>query len=92
MAKLILTRFLYIYDEVCISFITSLLKQNSLDECYFWISELYLSGFHEQSWELIWFTYYDFYYIHHHLFEEYLSKKQSINDLKSILSVVKNMF
>lgn len=92
MTKLILTRFLYIYDEVCISFITSLLKKQSLDECYFWMSELYLSGFHAQSWDLIWFIYYDFYYIHNPLFEEYLSKKYSVNDLKSIISVVKNMF
>ncbi len=92
MAKLILTRFLYIFDEVCISFLTSLLKKQTLDECYFWMSELYLSGFHAQSWDLIWFIYYDFYYIHSPFFEEYLSKKHSTNDLKSIISVVKNMF
>ena len=92
MTKVILTRFLYIFDEVCISFMTSLLKRNSLVECYFWISELYLSGFHTKAWEVIWSTYYDFYYIHHPLFENYLSNKFSTNDFKSILSVVKNMF
>ena len=92
MTKLLLTRFLYIFDEVCISFLTSLLKKQSLDECYFWISELYLSGLHNQCWEFMWFTYYDFYYMNNPFFEEYLIKKYAINDFKSILSVIKNMF
>ena len=92
MTKLLLTRFLYIFDEVCISFLTSLLKKHSLDECYFWISELYLSGLHKQCWEFMWFTYYDFYYIDNPIFEDYLIKKYAINDFKSIISVVKNIF
>ena len=99
MAKLLLTRFLYIFDEVCISFLTSLLKKQDLGECYFWIAELYLSGYYKQSWDLIWFIYYDFYYIHNPLFEEYLSKKHKEgvslggdNGIKAILSAVKNMF
>ena len=49
MAKLILTRYLYIFDEVGLSFIICLLKKHSLDECYFWISELYLSGFKDNK-------------------------------------------
>ena len=92
MSKLVLTRFLYLFDEVCISFMTSVLKKESLDECYFWISELYLSELHDQSWELIWFIYYDFYYVKNPSLEKYISKKHSNGDLKSLMSVVKNFF
>ena len=80
MTKLILTRFLYIYDEVCISLLTSLLKKQSLDECYFWTSELYLSGLEKECWEFIWFVYYDFYYIDNPYFGDYISKKYSKHD------------
>ena len=92
MSKLVLTRFLYLFDEVCISFMTSILKKDSLDECYFWISELYLSGLHDKSWEFIWFLYYDFYYVKNPSLENYISKKHSNGDLKSLMSVVKNFF
>jgi hypothetical protein len=92
MSKLVLTRFLYLFDEVCISFMTSVLKKESLDECYFWISELYLSGLHDQSWQFIWFIYYDFYYVKNPSLEDYISKKQVNGDLKSLMSVVKNFF
>ncbi len=92
MSKFILTRYLYVLDEVGISFISSLLKQQSLDECYFWISELYYSGFHDLSWDLIWFAFYDFYFINNPSFESFISNKQTIHDFKSLLSVVKNLF
>ena len=92
MSKVILTRYLYLFDEVGLSFISSLLKAQTLNESYFWISELYLSGFIEESWELIWFVYYDFYYILNPQFESFISKKAATGDLKSILTVVKNLF
>ena len=92
MSKFVLTRYLYIFDEVIVSFISSLLKKQSLDECYFWISEVYYSGFIEQAWDLVWYTYYDFYFIQNPSFEPFLSKKFACYDLKSILTVVKNLF
>jgi hypothetical protein len=92
MSKVILTRYLYLFDEVGLTFLTCLLKTRSLDECYFWISELYLSGFIEQSWELLWFVYYDFYYIINPYFQPFLHKKSLDGDLKSALTVVKNLF
>jgi len=92
MSKVILTRYLYLFDEVGLSFISSILKAQSIDEVYFWITELYLSGLTDQSWELIWFVYYDFYYILNPHFESFISKKSAIGDLKSILSVTKNLF
>ena len=42
MSKVILTRYLYIYDEVCLSFIYSLLKKQDINECYFWMFEMYI--------------------------------------------------
>lgn len=92
MSKVILTRYLYLFDEVGLTFITSLLKKRSLEECYFWISELYLSGFIEQSWELLWFVYYDFYYINNPYFRPFIHKKSVEGGLKSALTVVKNLF
>ena len=92
MSKVILTRYLYLFDEVGITFLTCMLKSQSLEECNFWISELYLSGFIEQSWELLWFVYYDFYYIRNPQFQSFLHKKSVEGDLKSVLTVVKNLF
>ena len=92
MFKVILTRYLYLFDEVGLTFLTSLLKKRSLEECYFWISELYLSGFIEQSWELLWFVYYDFYYINNPYFRPFIHKKSVEGGLKSALTVVKNLF
>ena len=91
MSKVILTRYLYLFDEVGITFLTCMLKSQSLEECNFWISELYLSGFVEQSWELLWFVYYDFYYIMNPQFQSFLHKKSVEGDLKSVLTVVKNL-
>lgn len=92
MSKVILTRYLYIYDEVVLAFIESILKKSSLNECYFWISELYLSGFHKQSWELLWFIYFDFYFINNPQFISFIQKKNKDNSFQSILTIVKNLF
>ncbi len=61
MSKQSLTRYLYFLEEVKMSFMESLLTKNSLKECYFWISEIFYSGFIEESWQLIMKIYYDFY-------------------------------
>tara|TARA_B110000967_G_scaffold124507_1_gene127273 strand:+ start:513 stop:1805 length:1293 start_codon:yes stop_codon:yes gene_type:complete len=92
--KPILTRFLYLYDEVAVSYIHALLSKPGKEqtkECYFWASELYYSGFVEESWRLLWFIYYDFYYLHNPHFESFLFKKHKIGDLKSMLTVTKNL-
>lgn len=57
----ILTRYLYIYDEVCACFVVSLLTKRNYDEVLFWIDELYKSGFEEDCWDLIFNTYYNYY-------------------------------
>jgi len=92
MSKVILTRYLYIFDEVALAFIESILKKTSINECYFWISELYLSGFHKQSWELLWFIYFDFYFIDCPYFTTFLHKKNKEDSFQAILTIVKNLF
>ena len=92
MSKFVLTRYLYIFDEVAISFISTLLKKQSLHECYYWISELYYSGFESQTWDLLWFVYYDFYYLTNPKFHLFICKKYDLYDFKSMMTVVKNMF
>ena len=92
MSKVILTRYLYIYDECIHAFIYSLLTKQSIDQIYFWISELYLSGFTKQSWELIWFVYFDFYLINSPNFCSFLEKKYIKNSFNDLLTVVKNLY
>ena len=92
MSKFVLTRYLYIFDEVAISFISALIKKQSLHECYYWISELYYSGFESQSWDLLWFIYYDFYYLTNDNFHLFIRKKYHLHDFRSMMTVVKNMF
>jgi hypothetical protein len=100
--KPVLTRYLYLYDEVAISYIHALLSKNGNGngngndreqhkESYYWISEMYYSGFVEDTWRLLWFIYYDFYYIHNPHFEPFLFKKHKIGDLKSMMTVTKNL-
>jgi len=92
MSKLILTRYLYIYDEVIISLITELLTKSDINACYFWLSEIYYSGFVNQAFELIWFIYYDFYYIHNPDFESFIHKKNNIHNFKNLVTIIKNLF
>ena len=92
MSKVILTRYLYIYDECCLAFINSLLKKHDVKECYFWISEIYLSGFKIQSWQLLWFIYFDFYFINNPSFTSFIENKHNKNTFNDLLTVVKNLF
>lgn len=94
MSKLTLTRHLYIYDEVIYSFIISLLKKQSIHECYFWIFELFSSGYIIECWEIIWFIYYDCYYINTPDFSWFIndSYNNGKENLKNIWTVVNNLF
>jgi hypothetical protein len=57
----VLTRYLYIRDEVELAFINAIVSKADFDEVIFWLSELYESGFREEVWSLIWRCFYDFY-------------------------------
>ena len=100
-ASYILTRFLYIKDEVELSFITALLKKRNIQECYYWAFELYYSGF--AIVPLLWQIYLDFYYEMNPVMEDYMIKKLSTVDDKddkekkkdgqiAIMSVIRNLY
>jgi hypothetical protein len=76
MTSIILTRFLYIYDDVVASFICSMLK-NEYYKSLYWIYEIYYSGFVNETFDLLWKTYYNFYAIYNPKLESYIKKKHN---------------
>jgi len=93
MASLILTRFLYSKDEVELSLLTSLLNKEDLQIVYYWLYELYYSGF--DAFEFLWKIYLDFYYEQQPYFAAYFKKKQSLwkldGSMVHIAYIVRNM-
>jgi len=71
--NIIFTRYLYLKDEVKISFLTSLIDKN--DGCIFWAYELYYSGFENELFDLLWKIYFNFYYTLNPSFQQYFIKK-----------------
>ena len=93
MSKQSLTRYLYFLEEVKLSFLDSLLKRNSLKESYFWISEIFYSGFIEECWQFIIKIYYDFYYLNNRIIETKIKNKyKKKNNINSILSIVTALY
>ena len=88
----ILTRYLYVYDEVGLSFVESILRHDSLDNCLFWISEIYHSGYVQKSWDLLWFVYLDFYFVSYPGFMKYLHQKHKDFTFSGLLAVVNNLY
>jgi hypothetical protein len=60
-SDIILTRYLYVKDEVLFSLWKSILLKN-IDEALFWGYELYYSGFQEETFVLLMKLYYEFYF------------------------------
>jgi hypothetical protein len=93
MKKIVLTRYLFEKEEVILSFITSLLKEKSIEKCYYWIAEYHYSGF--DAFELLWKVYFDFYAIYYPKLESYLRKKHRLYlenaNYDSIACIVKNL-
>jgi len=91
-----LTRFLYQFSEVKHSLIYSILKKTSFNECLFWTSEFYCSGYLKSLWKLIWKIYYDFYAIINPKLEKFIIKMKEKWDKKQkivyILHIVKNFY
>jgi hypothetical protein len=93
---IIFTRYLYTADEVILTFMECLLKQEDIEECYYWFYEYYKSGYEEKSIKLLWKIYYDYYYIKNPKMEEKINDKylkwKETKDIKYMLWVVKNLF
>ena len=79
--NIVYTRYLYIYQEVCLSLITDVLKGANLvsfDKVIYWISELYYSGYKKDIWCILFSIYYDFYHLNHPHLYKYLCKKYTL--------------
>lgn len=80
------SRYLYERKEIEASFINTMLKKQSA-QATFWIMELFLSGWHQETIDLLWWVYYDFYYVYNSSLERKLHGllKASTPTTKSIL-------
>jgi len=90
-----LTRYLYIYDEVVYSLITSLLMRKDIHVCYYLVSELYATDA-ESVFELLWKIYFDFYAENHPTLETCLANKhrawRTAPEIRPVIFIIKNMF
>jgi hypothetical protein len=77
LSNLVLTRYLYLKDEVKLALLISLL--NKSDDAIFWAYELYYSGFKMELYDYIWKIYYDFFATLNPCFEQYLNKMLKTN-------------
>jgi len=87
------TRYLYIKEEVRCALLCAILSRRK-DEALFWAAELYCSGYEEETLELLWEIYYDFYAALNPSFETYLIRKCSDLSLSKhslIVSIVINI-
>ena len=93
---IVFTRYLYNLDEVRLTFLDCLLKQENLNECYYWLYEFYKSGYEEKTWELLWKIYCDFYLLKNPKMEIKIKEKYNIwkqaPTFRPIMWVVKNLF
>lgn len=94
MQTLIVTRFLYAKDEVELSLMMALLKNENLQIIYYWAYELYYSGF--DIFDLLLKIYLDFYYEKQPYLLNYIIKKQQLwkadGDKKHVAYVLRNMY
>uniref|UniRef100_A0A6C0KAF6 Uncharacterized protein n=1 Tax=viral metagenome TaxID=1070528 RepID=A0A6C0KAF6_9ZZZZ len=92
---LVFTRYLYNLDEVILSGLGCLLKHTNIEECYFWFYELYSSGYVEETWNLLWKIYYDFYAEKNGYFErkmkQYYRGWKKNKSFKSIMNVLRTL-
>ena len=91
---LILTRFLYSKDEVELSLLTALLKNEDIQIVYYWAYELYYSGF--DIFEFLWKIYLDFYYEQQPYFVTYFKRKHTLwkedHSMSHIAYIIRNMY
>ena len=73
----VLTRYLYIHDEVVLALLTALLSKRNLNECYFWLFELYFSEVGADLFPLLKQFYQEFYEERQPAFAHYLLKKEN---------------
>lgn len=91
-----LTRYLYLYDEVKYCLLLSIMAKSEFKEVLFWLSEMYESGFYEETWQYIFRLYYDLYHMKHPHFERFIVKQyvkwRENKEIKYLCKCVKNMY
>ena len=92
---LVFTRYLYNLDEVILSGLECLLKHTKLEECYFWFYEIYSSGYVDETWNILWKIYYDFYAEKNGNFErkmkQYYRGWKNNKSFKQIMNVLRTL-
>ena len=88
------TRLLYVYDEVRINLLFSLLQKKNFNEVIFWSSELFYSGFLRELYESVLKIYYDFYSFNTPFYKikEKLSKFKKTNEYSFMLEALNILF
>lgn len=102
--SIILTRYLYIYEEVCLALLIDTLKCSNINNSFynvcFWISELYYSGYNDNLIPLFLDIYYGFYYTSKPEMETYIIKQcnkykkyplYNKEQIKIIISMFRNL-
>lgn len=87
------TRYLYIKEEVRCALLCAILSRRK-DEAFFWAAELCCSGYEDETLELLWEIYYDFYAALNPSFETYLIRKcsdMSLHRHSLIISIITNI-
>jgi len=90
------TRYLYLYDEVELSLIISLLHKRNLKKVLFWCYELYYSSENNDIFHFLIKVYFDFYALNNPKFYDYIVKNykkwKSKKDIYIVGNICKNLF
>ena len=87
------TRYLYSFEDVKLSYVISLLNKD-LRQCYFWIYEMYYSGFQNECFNLNLILYKEVYVYRKQIYEKMIEQKklwELYNDPIYLANIVKNM-
>ena len=87
--KFVLTRYLYIYDEVKLALLFALLEKQKTAN--FWGYELYHSGFKKETMEWLWTIYYDFFAILNPSFENFFLTKEKEDSELMVKVIIDNL-
>ena len=93
---IVLTRYLYDKTRVRQSLFVSLMLDYPLSHSFFWANELYESGYTDELWSLLWYTYYVGFAVEFPFLETLLSKqeakwRETPTNIEPILKVIKNL-
>ena len=92
--SVILSRYLYILDEVKYCFKIAIIHRKPLKESIFWFSEYYRSGYEEECWQLIFKIYYEYFACINYYFEKVLIRTYETwkkdNDIYHLIYIIQN--